>query len=459
MHSVAGQPQQRRAFLEHLTNWSLDHDASLHFQGKLSLLPRTAQKGASPELGKPVTCVLTDASFPDARQTVVIKLFPPQQNISRNKKVAADDERRDSLDLYNGGKPLREEKTMRYQTATPGANGRYKLLIRCGAGWMPSREYLNKVYFSRLESQSAMGQTGHTLSDFLSHRSKSLGPAPSAKDSITIRPLFRPFRQLPAELQEMVLLTAAGMSRNYDLTSDDYGYPSVPTEKSESAISLSTLFRVSKSINEHLHPFIYHSTDFHFGLTGFTNFLWQSGAARKEIRRLTFHFGKLALLHCIRWLAPDPVFALFEPPVATSPRALQYFWRCQIQDLAKELDLLTLTLDVENVPEEELPMIVAILKESFGSVEKILFVDGEGKRVDVHEGVKESRSWREMCEGYFERHQMHSYFFKFELLKAVEGVLGERMDGDRGFFDGRFEPLVGMKVDAETKKGVKALEG
>jgi len=448
MHRAEGQSRQRRAFLDHLRKWTSDHDASLHFHGKLSLLPRGAERQCEYEFGKPVTCVLTDTSFPDARQTIVIKLFPPQEDARTLKTTENDDMRRDSMELnYPSQRDTKETTATSRQHASTGAKAHYKLVVRCGAGWMSARDFFSKTYFSRLEARASVRRS---LCNLLETRSKALGPRPSDKDTVTIRPLFHPFRTLPAELQEMVLFTAAGLSKSYNLCSDDYGIPSVKKKDSRSAISLSTLFRVSKSVNEHLLPFAYRSTDFHFGLTGFTNFLWQSGPGnRRDVRRLTFHFGKLALLHCIRWMAPDPVFDLLEPPVATNPRSLQYFWRCQIQDLAKDLDLLTLTINIKNIPTEDIPVIVSIMKNAFGSVEKLHFIeadrDGTSTVVPMDDerlkGVTEEQTWRDMCLGYYRSHRTQSYYFKFELLKGDEQVLEDAMDSDREFYYKQFFPL------------------
>jgi hypothetical protein len=459
--------RQKRKFLHHLTQWSLDHDSSLHFHGRISLLPRGTRRAEDLELGKAVTCVLTDTTFTDARQTIIIKLFPPQEKVDVN---GHEDARRDSMDPG-------ETRSRRYQYQTDGKSdlnptsapkGRecYKMVVRCGAGWMSAREYLNKVYFSHLEAQQDTRRGRLTQDEYLKHRSQALGPPPSEKESVIIRPLFHSYRKLPPELQEMVLMTAAGLSRSYNLCSDDYGLPRVRRER-RSAISFSTLCRISKGINQNLLPYVYHSTDFHFGLTGygiyalvrgfpsdidtsFTNFLWQSGPTKRhELRRLTFHFGKLALLHCIRWLAPDPVFSLFEPPVATNPRSLQYFWRCQIQDLVKDLNLFTLTIDIRHIAVLDIPMIVAILKGAFGSIEHIHFIEtdknGVTTTVDLNDerlgGLTKKHTWKDTCVAYYETHRSHTYFFKFDLLRGQVQDLEASMAEDEKFFDTVIPPL------------------
>jgi hypothetical protein len=467
------QEQQKRIFMQHLERWALNHDSCLHFQGKISLSMQGPDAAQFPELGKSVKCVLTDALFTDARHVVIVKLFPPQNNATFSKHED-EDTRRDSMEVFESNAKFHQvcahtrEGRNSTQQVKRGAKGHYKLVIRCGAGWMSSRDYFSKIYMTRLEVQKGtlVGRLEHD--EHLLHRSKALGPASVDGDSVNIRPLFNAFQKLPAELQESILMFATGLANNHslDLRSDDYGTLKL-RRQARPPISLSTLFRVSKDMTMHMRPYIYHSTDFQFGLTGyvsrfshlpaltnlmtrFTNFLWQSGPTnRREIRRLTFHFGKLALLHCIRWLAPDPVFSLLEPPVATNPRSLQYFWRCQIQDLVKDLNLLTLTINIQQITKSDIVMIIAIMKCAFGSIEKIRFVEtdktGATIAVDVDDerlgGLKRQHTWRQMCLNYYQAHRIHSYFFKFELLKGQVEDVENIMVKESEFFYAPFWPL------------------
>ncbi|KAL5119474.1 hypothetical protein ACEQ8H_002539 [Pleosporales sp. CAS-2024a] len=443
--------ERKRIFLHHLTQWTLNHDSSLHFQGKISVSSQATRDAEGLGLGKPVKCILTDSHYTDARQIIVVKLFPPSA-------YAADWEcndeatRRDSMEPFDS-MPKSHQPLLRAieiaevkQHLAGNIRAHYRLVVRCGAGWMSARDYFSRLYVSRLES--ARGQwVEHD--EHLRHQSRALGPAMVDDDSVTVRPLFHAFKKLPPELQDMVLMMAASLRRSCDLRSDDYGTLVQPT-KDRAVISLSTLFRISKSITERLQLYIYHRTDFHFGLTGFTNFLWQSGPEKRhEIRRLTFHFGKLALLHCIRWLAPDSVFMLFEPPVATNPRSLQYFWRCQIQDLVKDLHLFTLTINIRHIAKSELPMMVAVIQSAFGSIKQLRFVEtdshGTTKPLDLNDerlsGLRRKHTWREMCLDYFQTHRTHSYFFKFELLKAQAEDLEAIMAKESYFYNTAFSPL------------------
>jgi len=389
------QSKQRANFLQHLYQWSLNYDSNPYFNGKICLLPQGSTRGEQFELGKSVRCVLMDTSFPDARRTVVIRLYAPLP-ISHCQSVEQKLlDRRDSMEpIREGNEASHTQKKSIVEDAlgcmpfTPfgDSHNRYKLVIRCGAGWVSAHDYFGRIYFSHLEARKldCLGST--SLERSLERRSASTGPRPLDEDSIVVRPLFRPFRRLPPELQDLILQSAAGMNRSRNLCTNEYGMPAIKSSPPKHPISIATLFRISKAMNQHLIPHFYHSTDFEFGLTGFTNFLWQSGPVhRSKIRRLTFRFGKLALLHCIRWLAPDSVFALFEPPVPTNPRALQYFWRCQIQDLVKELHLLCLTVDIKYIHPAEITMVLAILRTAFADIARIRIVetDSNGKSAPV----------------------------------------------------------------------------
>jgi hypothetical protein len=315
----------------------------------------------------------------------------------------------------------------------------YKLVIRCGSGWTCAREYLNKLYFMHLSASKHTPQ--HTLSSLRSTPCSQTvdSTACSKKDTVAIQPLFHPFLRLPPELQESILLAATGWTRNYSLCPDLSSHAHLT--------SLSSILRLSSPINKTMAPYIYHSTTFHFSTTGFTRFLWQAGPTnRSRIRRLTFHFGKTALLHCVRWLAPDPVFTLLEPPVATHPHALQYFWRCQIRDLASELDLSVLTLDLTDVPSDDVEMMVKILKNAFKRVERLRFVrqvqdrnaKGSSAVVDVVDfgDQKWNNTWRELCIAYVERYRhWSSFYYRKNLDMEGEGGLYMRMHQDAAFFD------------------------
>lgn len=511
------QEQQRRAFMHHLYEWSLNHDSSPYFNGKISLLPQDSKSGEVVQLGKSVNCILTDSKFTDARRRIVIRLFPPQKDTMRSGHQQQSNDSADPFGPYlSSTQDSNNFLNLLHSHATkkpsPHAVERprnyYTLVVRCGSGWMSAREYFNKIYFNALSTSSAKaygphGNLGCTPDTSLKKRSQTLGPPPAEKDSVTIRPLFRPFLNLPPELQEMILLTAVCWTRKWNLSRDREGYggfrKASKAEKSEPPINLGTMFCISRAITERIRPWIYRSTDFSFGITGFafphptpsfapllnphhsfTSFLWSlCPRNRQHIRRLTFHFRSIALLHCIRWLSPDPIFALFEPPVNTNPPNLQFFWRMQLQDLMREVHLHTLTLDVTGVPVEDIPFVARLLVGAFGSVQNVVFIEtheGEtGQRVerrtwDAHwfvvinddNNAREDtakkplarkhqirtldktddklklvgkQSWRALCRDYFKRYHLDSYFLKRGLMFLAEDQVESIMDCNKVFFD------------------------
>jgi len=445
------QKQQRAVFLEHLKRWSLDHDSSTYFQGKISLLPPDPDSRDEFVLGKVVHCVLTDSGFTDSRKMVSIKLFAPQ--VDGETKEIGTQRRTSSQNMGVMGVSITE-----HQNNTPSLvdddgtwpptqpkstppNNYYKLVIRCGSGWVSARDYLNKLYFTNLPARVSML---HTADYIFGKRSQALGPPPSPNDTVSIQPLFQPFFRLPPELQEMILMHAAGLTRDYDLC---HGALSRSSKSSaEPPISLSVMFRISPSITGTMLPYIYHRTTFHFGLTGTTNFLWQCGPDnRRHIRRLAFHFGHSALLHCMRWLSPDELYELLEPPHQnyTQP-GLPRFWRCQLRALVKEIHLLELTLDIKGIPKSEIAMMIRIVVAAFGSVERVKIVETNIREATKVLGKDDDRlvglggeTWREMTKSYVDRYrrQWHSLHLKKGLGEMSTEELDSLMDKEKEFFN------------------------
>lgn len=263
--------QQRQAYLHHLAQWSLDHDSSPIFHGKISLLPSRPGVRETFELGKSVRCMLIDATVTNARHKIIIRLYPPQTSTKRNRGTPTPSTRRDSMDPLSSTSPGLQRNpgwkqcspfTEQGISRTHGSH--YKLVVRCGAGWMSARDYFNRIHFSHSQARRTDSKDNERP------ESVTNGSPTTDKDSVIVRPLFRYFRMLPPELQEMILDTAAGLSRSYNLCGDEYGIPQVEKNPNRAPISLSTLFRISKGLNEHLVPHVYHRTDFHFGLTGYS---------------------------------------------------------------------------------------------------------------------------------------------------------------------------------------------
>ncbi|KAJ4384061.1 hypothetical protein N0V86_000906 [Didymella sp. IMI 355093] len=272
------------------------------------------------------------------------------------------------------------------------------------------------------------------------------GTSASGKDAVSISPLFRPFLRLPQELQDEIFYHAVGYTGHVNIVR------AIPVQNAglfyKPPITISKLFRISKMINEHMIAHIFRSTNFHFGMTGFTKFLWQIGPVNRScLQHLTFRFGKTSLLHCVRWLAPDSIWELFEPPVVTNPFALTYFWRCQIQDLMKELTLLTLTVDIGDVPLADVPMLVRVFKSAIGSIQHIRIIDnlGSGRQSEVRNQALDKRfpdfqqpTWRELALKYHADYKHQRWHMRHKLTQSVldaRPVLEEWMDQDRLFFD------------------------
>lgn len=283
----------------------------------------------------------------------------------------------------------------------------------------------------------------------LSAYSKLNVPTLRLRDIVPISPLFRPFLRLPQELQDEILYRSIGYTGTMSVTRTVH--PRTAVSSSKAPITVSKLFRISKTISAHFVPHIFRSTNFHFGMTGFTKFLWHIGPInRSNLRHLTFHFGIGSLLHCIRWLAPDLIWELFEPPVATNPPTLIHFWRCQLQDLLKELNLSTISIDIQDVPPRDVPMVVRILQSVLGSIGRI-YVISKNSRVefitrDCSQSVRRqidnarvcTNTWREMSLQYhldykYQRwHMQHMWISKDEDLTPL---LNLHMDKEKAFFD------------------------
>jgi hypothetical protein len=438
--------------LRHLKQWSEEHDSSSYFQGSISLLPLNSNEKEI-ALGKSVSCILTDKSSVDARKIIVIRLFAPQMDTRSKVRGARQDAKGDTMDLCSTRMKLTEQDKNDFtvvegedlwQPSSPNpstSNRYYKLVIRCGSGWLSVREYLNNLYFRHIRALKPSPGTFTPPDWTIALRSQALGPPPSENDTVTIQPLFHPFLRLPPELQELILMTATGLSKHFNLCPDRH---ITYTPVLKPPISLSTTLRISKPITEVLAPYIYRRTTFHLGTTGLTSFLWSLGPVhRSQIRRLSLHFGRLSLLHCIRWLAPDQVYDLLQQPHITSPSSLAHFWRCQLQDLAKDVKLHTLTIDLRGVEREDIGFVVKILRGVFGKVEFMRFVetDGLGRSTEVGEGdvrLKDigEKSWRELCRVCFVRHRLQYGFFSKECMQKGEQELEANMDKEREFFDG-----------------------
>ncbi|OAG06781.1 uncharacterized protein CC84DRAFT_1089873 [Paraphaeosphaeria sporulosa] len=394
--------QYLRAFVKLLTCWASNHDSSAQFHGKIGVLasPNTNE---TYELGKSVNCVLKHTDYPKVRKHIVVRLFPPREECRK-----------------------------------------YALVVRSGSGWMSARDFFNKEHCLMLRAEARISTATKPYGKTISRR-EELAREAEPRNTVSIGPVFHQFLKLPQEIQDIIWVTAAGLTgmfRPCRHRTSDVPVPHIHENfypRPNSPITISTMLRVCKSVNAHMAPWIYRTTRFQFELTGFTNFLWISGPVnRTNLRRVTFKFSSLALLHCLRWLSPDPVFMLFDPPAFTSPHGLQYFWRCQIQDLARELNLHTLTLDLQGVEPDHVHMVVRILRRAFGSVKYVRFVE-DGKDIcEGHwqlQGLRERKSWRTMCREWFEAHRANGGYMSDERRWKSLEELDKDMDAKRDFFD------------------------
>ncbi|KAF2729525.1 hypothetical protein EJ04DRAFT_515888 [Polyplosphaeria fusca] len=353
---------ERKTFLEHLRKWSLNHDASCHFHGSISILP--PKIGETYKIGQSARCVLTNDSK-DAKKIVTIRLFEPVRKY-----------------------------------------GHYRLAVRCGSGWMSARDFFNKEYSTRRhQPRYSVGLLN--LEMLASYRAVF---EEEAKATITVRPLFHSFMKLPAELQQLILGYTIGKQETYTPPQRTYEVPGCPPPKNawgRFPTKLSSVLTVSKKINSLICPWVYKTTFFQFTTCGLTNFLWLAGPTnRSNIKKLWLGFGNCALLHALRWLAPDEVFELFDPPLAFFSNGLQLLWRCQIQDLVKTLHLSVLVIDLHSVPWRDIPIVVRVLRQCFGSVETVRFNLGWTQLTmdDALLGnLKHQFTWAQLCRDAYAR--------------------------------------------------------
>ena len=113
-----------------------------------------------------------------------------------------------------------------------------------------------------------------------------------------------------------------------------------------------------------------------------------------------------------------------------------------VQDLAKEVHLHTLTIDLRGVESEDVCMVARMLRDVFGSVQFVRFVetDNSGLVKEIKEGDERVRSlgdktWRELCRVCFVRHRHEVGYFSATTTKKEETEVEAGMDRDKEFFD------------------------
>ena len=159
---------------------------------------------------------------------------------------------------------------------------------------------------------------------------------------------------------------------------------------------------------------------------------------------MTLSFGNFALLHCIRWFAPDEIFTLFDPKLTPynedSGCGTQYYWRCVVRDLVAELQLKELTIDVEKVPREDVAFVVRCLRHCFGDIEGMRFIGkgGEAAGASVKTILSQPLSWSRLCRDAFVRHRndpYHGHMFDPEVKKMKVEDLDAKMAEEKEWFE------------------------
>lgn len=115
--------------------------------------------------------------------------------------------------------------------------------------------------------------------------------------------------------------------------------------------------------------------------------------------------------------------------------------------MAKEVHLRELVIDLRAIRQADIAMVVRIMKEFFGSVERVSFVETDylGATTVVAAGderlkeVDRYASWRELTRGYVDRYRTqvgwHNYHFGLDIAEMSGEELDELMNKEGAFFD------------------------
>lgn len=408
-NAVWAQEQQRRIFLEHLRNWSLRHDSSLHFHGEITLCSAELQR-ESLELGRSIVCnVWQHCCALSSKKRVIIRLFEPKED------------------------------------------GRYRMVIRCGAGWITAKEYLVKEYFNHHRMYHRKLRLVTHFERPTAQRSMEPNYKLLELDSVTIAPLFHPFTRLPVELQQEIFGFVIGKTAlHHPGTEWGPGFGIYDSGLGGSldllrcpSTRVPTVLGISKMLNEYLIPWIYKTTNFHFECQALTNFTYRAGPRnRAHIRQITLAYGIYALVHCVRWFAPDEILELFEPEMRLNPPGMQFFWRCQLRDLTHEIRLAILTIDTQDIPIEDVPFVVRTLRQSFGHIQYV-HLTRYGIALESNDEVlqilkrTQGWTWGQLCQDAFTRYRddmWHSVAFSAKRKTSSIEDLDRDMGVARNFF-------------------------
>ena len=115
--------------------------------------------------------------------------------------------------------------------------------------------------------------------------------------------------------------------------------------------------------------------------------------------------------------------------------------------MAKEVHLRELIVDLRAIRQADVAMVVRIMRELFGSVERVSFVETDylGATTVIAEGderfkeVDRKTSWRELTRGYVDRYRAqvgwHNYHFGLGIAEMSDEELDVLMDKEGAFFD------------------------
>ncbi|KAF2814762.1 uncharacterized protein BDZ99DRAFT_494675 [Mytilinidion resinicola] len=375
--------QARRNFIEHLEIWSLNRRANCSFSGKISPQAPDWRSEKPYALGEPVICELLPHGE-TAPIIIVVRLFP----------------------LLNQFK--------------------YRMTIRCGSGWEDERTWFlrqHRKYQTRAQNRNRCGS--------VTRRRPRLA---SDEFPVTVRPLFNKFTLLPIELQQWIFELAMG---NGEEVKPHSSRQSRAVGRPVDDVSIAKLLTLSRSINCHITPWFFRTTTFHFGTQHLTTFLRQIGPInRSELRKLSFSFGRYALIHVLRFFTPNQVFELFNPLLTPQ----QHFWRVLLQDSMRELNLAVLTIKVDHIIKRDVSAIEKSLVTSFGSVGRVKF-EKMGMQIEAasYRGGKEfeKKTWYQHTQDIFERYcqgrESDKIFGKAQLKGTIED-LETKMQDDLEFF-------------------------
>jgi hypothetical protein len=159
------------------------------------------------------------------------------------------------------------------------------------------------------------------------------------------------------------------------------------------------------------------------------------------VRKVTLAFGTFALLHCMRWFVPNPIFEAFGPEMGLCPPGMQFYWRCQIRDYVRELHLKVLNINLAHIPEKDLPLMIRSLRTCCAEIETIRF-NHNGVAIANDDpklrALSEAKSWGELCKDAFLRYRYtadHSTMFRAEVTQMSVEEFEAKFASNREFFD------------------------